>query len=365
MGMLDGVRVLDLSRLLPGPAATAWLAGQGARVDRVETPGRGDFTRHMPPFVGGVGAYFAATSLGKRSLAVDLRHPEGRDLIRRIAPTYDVLVEGFKPGVLEEMGLGPDVLLADHPGLIVARLSGFGQDGPWADRPGHDVNYLGLTGALTAQGRDEHGIVVPTVQIADVGAGLLASAGIASALFDRTRTGRGRVLDVSLTEAALWFAGPVVTGATAEGVDPEPGSLPLAGLFPLYGTYRCADGKWLTIGALEAKFQAEVAAVADGRVEREDLVRLFASRPRDAWVEVLSEACVGPALAPSEVADHPHLAARGAVRRAAGTTWVRPPLGELPEGRWPAVGEHTDAVLAEAGLSPVQVEALRTAGAIA
>ena len=175
--MLDGVRVLDLSRLLPGPAATAWLAGQGAVVDRVEAPGRGDFTRHIPPFVDGMGSYFCATSRGKRSLALDLRRPEAGALIRSILPTYDVLVEGFKPGVLEAMGLGPDVLHAVNPRLVIARISGFGQTGPWSDRPGHDVNYLGLAGVLHATGRSPEGIVLPTVQVADMGGAMIAAAG--------------------------------------------------------------------------------------------------------------------------------------------------------------------------------------------
>lgn len=366
MGTLDGVRVLDLSRLLPGPAATAWLVGQGASVDRVEAPGAGDFTRHIPPFVGDVGAYYAATGRGKRSLAIDLRREGAGALLRRLLPHYDVLVEGFRPGVLEAMGLAPEDLLAAQPGLIVARLSGFGQTGPWSQRPGHDINYLGLAGALHGAQRTATSIAVPTVQVADLGGALVMAAGVAAALFQRERTGKGAVLDVSLAEAALWFFAPVAVGCTAEGADPLPGTVPLAGGLAVYGTYRCADDRWITLGALEGKFQAELAGHTGGALGDADLVALFASKPRDVWVETLAEACVGPVLAPSELAEHPHWLARGAVERVAGTTYVRPPLGELPtQGELPTVGQHTDDVLAEAGVSAAERVALRLAKVIA
>lgn len=366
MGLLDGVRVLDLSRLLPGPAATAWLVGQGAQVDRVEAPGAGDFTRHIPPFVGEVGAYYAATGHGKRSLAIDLRKPGAGELIKRILPRYDVLVEGFRPGVMEAMGLGPDTLLAAQPGLVIARLSGFGQTGPLSQRPGHDINYMGLAGALHGATRTETSIPIPTVQVADLGGALVTAAGIAAALFQRERTGKGAVLDVSLAEAALWFFAPVAVGCTADGVDPAPGTLGLAGGLPFYGTYRCADDRWITLGALEGKFQQELWGHTGGDLGQEALTALFASQPRDHWAQVLAEACVGPVLAPSELADHPHWVARGAVERVAGTTYIRPPLGVFPEsGPLPGVGEHTDAVLGDAGLTPGEVDALRAAKVIA
>lgn len=350
MGRLDGVRVLDLSRLLPGPAATAWLAGQGAVVDRVETPGRGDFARHIPPFVDGVGAYFAATSRGKRSLAVDLRHDEGPALLRALVPHYDVLVEGFRPGVMEAMGLGPDALHALHPGLVVARLSGFGQTGPWAQRPGHDVNYLGLAGALDGVAPGPNGLPIPWVQVADQAGALVAAAGIASALYARERTGRGDVLDISLTEAALWFANPAILGETGEGGPTPRGQHILSGGLPMYGTYACADGRWITLGALEPKFQARLATAVDGDLGAEALRAAFAAKPRDAWVEALAEACVGPVLSPAELADHPQHTARQAVRQLGASSWVRPPLGDLPEGAPPALGADSDEVLADAGL---------------
>lgn len=358
-GPLASVRVLDLSRLLPGPACTWYLQGLGASVDRVESPGAGDFTRHIPPYVDGVGAYFAALSRGKRSLTLDLRKPAAAAVIRRLLPRYDVLVEGFKPGVMEQMGLDPAALVAEHEGLVVARISGYGQTGPWRDRPGHDVNYVGITGGLSLARAD--GAPIP-VQIADLAGALAAAMGIAAALFDAGRSGKGRVLDVSLAEAALSFVAPQVTGFSTEGREPVPAGEALTGGIPLYGTYRCADGKWLTVGALEPKFQMALAAAA-GSIGRPELEAMFLTRPRDTWVDLLADACTGPLLGMGEVASHVHLAARGAVERLGTTTWVRPPFADAPiRGPVPGVGQHTDEVLAEAGLDDAERAGLRAAG---
>lgn len=368
MGALDGVRVLDLSRLLPGPACTAWLAGQGASVDRVEAPGKGDFARHIPPFVDGVGAYFVSTAADKRHLALDLRHPQAPELLHALLPHYDVLVEGFRPGVLEAIGLGPDVLRARFPRLVAARLSGFGQDGPWARRPGHDLNYVGLTGLVHGMVRNERGAPsVPPVQVADMAGALAAAAGIAAALVGVARTGVGRVVDVSLTEAALWCVGPALLASTADGVDPAPATQPLDGGLAIYGTWRCADGRFLTLGALEPGFQAALASEVGDLPDADVLAAAFASAPRDVWVDRLAEACAGPALAPSEVGSHPHLLARDAVRRAGAATFVRPVAGDWPHraGPVPGIGADTDAVLADAGIPAARIAALRADGVVA
>lgn len=362
MGPLADVRILDLSRLLPGPACTWYLQGMGARVDRVESPGVGDFTRHIPPYVDGTGAYFAAVSRGKRSLALDLRKPGAASLVQRLLARYDVLVEGFKPGVLEAMGLDPAELLERHPKLVIARLSGFGQTGPWRDRPAHDLNYVGLTGSLAAAAEGPHGPAVPPVQVADLGGALIAATGIAAALYGRERTGRGRVLDVSLTEAALSFMAPHVVAFTAEGREPIAGGEVLSGGFPMYGVYRCADGRWLTVGAVEPKFQNAVASTV-GAFGRDDLRAAFLTRPRDEWVELLAQACVGPVLAFAELAEHPQLRDRGAVARLGETTWVRPPLADEPlHGAVPGIGQHTDEILDEAGVDEGERLGLREAG---
>lgn len=359
--MLSGVRVLDLSRLLPGPACTWHLAGMGALVDRVETPGMGDLTRHVPPFVGGSGAYFAATSRGKRSLAMDLRRPEATSAIRKMLGGYDVLVEGFKPGTLEAMGLDPRVLLEQHPRLVIVRLSGYGQTGPWADRPGHDVNYVGVTGILTAAAPSGDAFAPLPLQLADLGGAQIAALGACAALFARERTGKGRVLDISLTEAALATAMVAVPAASVAG-DPVPGGDLLTGGVPIYGIYQCADGRYITVGAVEPKFQAAVSAGLGAPTSRPDMIEAFRRLPRDEWVERLADACTGPALRFSEVADFPVFRDRGAVVRLAGASWVRPPFGTDILGDPPRLGEHSDVVLREAGIDP---DPLRAAGVIA
>jgi crotonobetainyl-CoA:carnitine CoA-transferase CaiB-like acyl-CoA transferase len=363
--MLAGVRVLDLSRLLPGPACTWMLQGLGAKVDRIEAPAMGDFTRHIPPFVEGVGGYFAAVSRGKRSITIDLRSEGAAALIRRLLGHYDVFVESFKPEVLEEMRLDPVDLVTEQPELIVARLSGFGQTGPWSDRPGHDITYMGLTGALAAGTHTIDGPAIPAIQVADLSGALTAAMGICAALFDRERTGSGRILDVSLTESALSFMAPHIVPWSTEGREPAPGGEILSGGFPLYGTYRCADGKWLTVGAVEPKFQNAVSAALGGAAGREDLARAFATRPRDAWVDLLGQACVAPVLGIGELADHPQLAERGAVERLGRTTWIRPPLADhVVEGDVPSLGQHTDEILEDVGIPADERAALRASGVL-
>jgi alpha-methylacyl-CoA racemase len=371
-GPLDGIKVLDLSRLLPGPAATWHLAGLGATIDRVETPGRGDFTRYMPPMVDGVGAVFAAVSTGKRSLGVNLRHPDGPGVIRSLLKHYDVLVEGFRPGVLEAMGLAPQELLAEHPGLIVVRISGFGQDGPLRNKPAHDVNYVGYTGALASAAHGPQGPALAGVLIADWTSGMVAAMGAAAALVEREQqrargeTPSGRVIDVSMTECALSLMGPSILGASMTGANPKPGGEMLTGGAPLYGCYETADGSWLTLGALEPKFQAEVArAVGDVPMSHEGLAEVFRTRTRDVWLSELSEACAGPLHTPADAATEPLFLERGAVQRVGKGSFVRPPLGVgTTAGAVPGIGEHTDQVLADGGFTADRIDALRTAGAI-
>lgn len=353
-GPLSGVRVLDLSRLLPGPACSWYLQGLGAEVDRVEPLPSGDYSRHMPPFVDGVGAFYAALSRGKRSMGLHFRHESGPAAIRALAPAYDVLIEGFKPGVMEAMGIGPAVLHELHPGLVVCRLSGFGQTGPWCHRPGHDINYTGLAGIVAATPQSDGLPVPPAVQIADMSGALVGAMGIAAALYERERDGgQCRVLDVALHEAALSMMTPHIAGMTAEQREMRPGDEMLSGALPIYGTYRCRDGRLLTVGALEPKFQQRIRGAIDS-LEREALVEAFAARPRDEWVEILADACVGPALELGELASHPHLVGRGAIERCGVTSFVTPPLrlGSTASGDVPALAEHTQAIFADAGVDP-------------
>ncbi|MFK7927032.1 MAG: CaiB/BaiF CoA transferase family protein [Myxococcota bacterium] len=365
MASLAGVRILDLSRLLPGPACSWYLSGMGASVDRVEPSGAGDPTRAVRPSVDGHSAFYSALNAGDRSIAVDLRHPSTSPLLRRLLREYDVLIDGFRPGVLEAMGLGPHVLHADQPGLIIARLSGYGQTGPWAQRPGHDLNYQGLAGALVYGGGERAGPAVPGAQLADMSGALVAAMGVCAALFDRHRTGEGTVLDISLTEAAMSTMAPHIAVATAKGAPVVPGREMLTGAMPTYRNVRCSDGKWLAVGGLEPRFQA-VLAEEIGSLDPESMDAAFGQRPRDEWVERLPGACVSPILDPSELAQHEQHRSRGAVMTSGPVSYVRQPLrqGSAQTGPVARLGEHTDAILLDAGVGKPEIDSLRAEGVV-
>jgi alpha-methylacyl-CoA racemase len=334
----------------------------GARVDRVEGP-TGDPARHLPPFGHGVGAYFAALNHGKRSIAVNLRSAEGIAAVLRLVPRYDVVIEGFRPGVLEAMGLGPDVLRAARADIIVARISGFGQTGPWAKRAGHDLNYVGLAGVLAR----ESGAAPPApppVQVSDFSGALVAAQQICASLFARERTGHGAVLDISLAQSAMSMMGPLVAALTDEGREPSATGEALSGAVPFYDTFRCEDGRFLTVGSLEPKFQQVLMGVVGSDLGYDALAAVFATAPRDVWVERLEGACVGPALGLNELASHPHWQARQALHSVGSTSWVRPPMDVNEAQSLPAIGEHTDRILAEAGFSTQAIGDLRRVGAV-
>lgn len=355
MRALEGVRVVDLSRLLPGPACTWYLYGLGAEVIKVEDPDGGDYLRHVPPYgPDGMGAWFVALNAGKRSVALDLRRAEHRAGLRALLREADVLLEGFRPGVLARLGLDPDELTRTFPRLIVASLSGYGQSGPLAHEPGHDLDYCALAGLLSLAAR--HGGVpdVPGVQVADLAGGALTAAlGITAALVERGRTGRGQWLDLSMTEGALALALPALA-ATWAGEPPKPGAEALSGGVPVYGMYRCADGGVLAIAALEPKFwRALQAAVGEVPIERGALEALFLTRPRDAWVEILRGACAAPVLELSEVSEHPLHRARGAITGEGPARRLRPPFpGARVGASAPTLGQHTAAELRAAGYDP-------------
>jgi alpha-methylacyl-CoA racemase len=363
-GPLAGVRVVDLSRLLPGPFCSWYLASLGAEVIRVEAPSSPDYTRLLPPLVQGQSVFFAAVNRGKRSVALDWRVPAGLEALRALIATADVLLEGFKPGRLAASGLDPDALLAAHPGLVIASISGYGQSGPWREEPGHDLNYLGYAGFVAALRANEGGAPDPLpLQIADVaGGGLTAALGIAAALFGRERTGRGRWLDISMTDGSLALMMPMLSFALGEGRDLAPGGEMLTGAFAAYRTYACADGELLCVGALEPKFLAALNAQLDAPVAPtpEAMAALFATRPRDEWVDLLQSCCVSPALRATELAGHPLHRGRDNFEEVLGVALPRGPFRWSRSAQAPAMGADTAAVLAPLG---IDVEALVAAGA--
>jgi crotonobetainyl-CoA:carnitine CoA-transferase CaiB-like acyl-CoA transferase len=361
--------VLDLTRLLPGPYATLVLADLGAEVVKLEPP-EGDATRLMPP--GGAGEAFAALNRGKRSLVLDLKRPGAVGVLRRVIARCDVLVEGFRPGVLERLGLGHTELLEAFPSLVVCALSGFGQTGPDRARAGHDLGYVARAGLLGMGGRDGTP-AVPGPQVADIGGAWVAVSGILAALLARASSGRGRLVDVSLLEAATSFGalhlGPAVLGVPV----PAAGEGLLDGSLPSYGLYRTSDGRWLAVGALEPKFFAalcerlglgDLTAEAYGGGEgaegvRALLVRTFASAPLATWTERLAglDACVESVLLPGEVLEDRHLQARG-LFPSPGVLASPLHLGPAAVGAAPGLGEHTREVLSEVGLTPAEIDSL-------
>lgn len=350
---LEGLRVLDLSRLLPGPFLTQLLYDLGAQVVKVEAPGLGDETRWIPPDVEGVGYPFAAVNRGKLSIVLDLKTPGGVEAIKRLATRSDVLLESFRPGVMDRLGLSDATLEALNPRLVRCSLVGY-PPGEYRDDVGHDLNYQSLAGIL-ALGAPS----APPTQVADLGGALYGAAGILAALLARERTGRGARVEVALADAALAFNALPLARARVAGASDEPG-WELTGTIPCYRLYGCADGRHVALAALEQKFWLRFAEATgideslqyDRSPEAHAQVEaLFATRSATEWVAALRKAGVPitPVLAPEEV--RAPASPASPLTRAAGA------------GRAPALGEHTGAVLRDAGFSPEEIRALREGGA--
>ncbi|HEY3355061.1 MAG TPA: CaiB/BaiF CoA-transferase family protein, partial [Polyangia bacterium] len=380
---LRGVRILDLSRLLPGPFCTLVLADLGADVVKVEEPGGGDYLRGLPPLAGGLSAQFVALNRDKRSITLDLKR--GRDVVLRLCERCDVVVESFRPGVLDRLGLGYDALRARNPGLVLLSISGYGQDGPLRERAGHDLDYLALAGLLgMCRGPDGAPGPLP-VQLADLcGGALYGALGVCAALYARRETGAGRHIDLSMTEGALSLLIPQLAAFFATGAAPRQGEGLLGGGHANYRVYPTKDGQHLAVGALEPKFWAalhqalgrpvDYAALAGAPAEQArlgaELEAIFRQKTRAEWEAVFAahDACVEPVLGLGEVPAHPQHAARdvfftlddparGPSRQA--RTALGGPATHRPA---PALGEHTEAVLREAGYDDAAIAALRQAG---
>ena len=372
---LSDLRVLDLSRLLPGPYATLVLAALGARVDKLEDPAGGDYLRNLPPIVDGRSVLFESVNRGKRSLALDLKSVAGKNVFRRLVQRYDLLVEGFRPGVMERLGLSYDQLQAQNPRLIYCSLSGYGQTGPDRLKVGHDLNYIARAGVLGYGGAPGGPPAMPGVQIADVGSALSALVGLLSALHQRNRTGQGCYLDIALNEAALAFLYPhlatrLATGAAGPAL--SRGTDLLNGGNANYNLYRTADGRYLSVGAVEPKFFLELCTrlgkphlprLADGSAEseariRNELAQIFSTQSLSEWVTHFagSQCCVEPVYEGDEVLSDPQLLSRDLFRNAQ----IRLPFamtGFLTEPA-PGLGEQSAQILAEAGFRQDEIEEL-------
>jgi alpha-methylacyl-CoA racemase len=383
-GALEGVRVLDLTRLLPGGFCTLLLADLGADVLKVEDTAGGDYIRWMPPYYGGeaerqngtASAYFLALNRNKRSVRLDLKDERGRDALLRLVEDYDVVVEGFRPGVMDRLSVGYEALRARNPRVIYCAISGYGQTGPLTDRSGHDTNYLALAGLLGLTGPRSGPPIQSAGQIADLGGGgLMAAVGILAAVIERERSGEGQIVDISMTDGALSWLAMVIARFFAEQTVPRRGDLELAGGIACYFPYETKDNRWVSLGALEPKFWQNWCA----GVERSDLIEkqfvhpdsedgaevaaVFRERTRDEWAAFAGEhdCCLEPILDLDEALESDVVRARNMV-----VELDQPGIGKVKQvgapiklsrtpadtsGPAPALGGDTDAVLREIGMA--------------
>jgi crotonobetainyl-CoA:carnitine CoA-transferase CaiB-like acyl-CoA transferase len=374
MSALARLRVLDLTRLLPGGFCSLLLADFGADVVKVEDTGMGDYVRADPPA-------FHALNRGKRAISIDLKNDAGRAAFLQLARTTDVVLESFRPGVMDRLGVGYDRLKQENPRLVYCAITGYGQDGPYAQRAGHDLNYLALTGLLGLTGDPDGPPVQAGGQIADLGGGaLMAAFGILAALRERDASGEGQFVDISMKDGALSWLAMDAARVLAGGATPARGRAQLAGGLICYRPYRCADG-WVTLGALEPKFwQAWCHGV--GRADLADrqfdpvgsdahraVEEMFAARTRDEWQAFNDEhdCCLEPVLDLVEALGRAgDMVVEVGSQRLLGTPvkLSRTPADPTRAGG-PARGGDTDAVLGEAGFAADEIAALRVAGAVA
>jgi alpha-methylacyl-CoA racemase len=402
---LQGIRVLDLSRLLPGGFCSLLLADFGADVLKVEDTGMGDYIRWSPPFYEGAhesarSALFLSLNRNKRSIRLDLKNERGREVLLALVREYDVVLESFRPGVLDRLGVGYERMREENPGLVYCAISGYGQDGPKRDASGHDMNYLGLIGLLGLTGERGGAPVQAAGQIADLGGGaLMAAFGILAALRERDGggpgsqsggSGVGQLVDVSMADGALSWLAMVAASYFADDAVPHRGDLPLAGSLVCYRPYECADG-WVTLGALEPKFwQGFCRGVGredligaqferPGSVAHEQVKEIFISRTREQWEAFAREndCCLEPVLELDEALSSELVQAREMVVELDQPGTQRPvrqlglpvKLARTPGDHarlpGPALGEHTEQVLLAAGYSEQQVAGLLSDGAVA
>ncbi|CAM9996271.1 alpha-methylacyl-CoA racemase [Lampetra fluviatilis] len=375
---IAGTRVVELAGLAPAPFCGMVLADFGAQVVRVDRAG----TRATMPDV---------LARGKQSLTLNLKCPQGVAVLRRLCRASDVLIEPFRPGVMERLGLGPDVLLGENPRLIYARLTGFGQSGPYASMAGHDINYVAVSGLLSMLGRQGEKPTPPLNLLADfAGGGLMCAMGITMAMLERNRSGLGQVIDTSMVEGAA-YVGSFVWRTRPAGLWARPrGENMLDTGAPFYDTYRTADGQYVAVGAIEPQFYSALLkglgldpatmphqmSMDDWPATKREFSRCFAQRSRADWCRVFEgmEACVTPVLTPEEVAGDAHAAGRGSFLRNADGTNVPAPAprlsrtparpGDGTAAADPVVGQHTESVLRELGYGEQEVRQLLADGVV-
>lgn len=382
---LEGLKVLDLTRLLPGGYCTLLLADMGAEVLKVEDPFGGDYVRWFPPKINEESVYFLAVNRNKKSMKLNLKHERGKEIFKELVKGYDVLVEGFRPGVMDRLELGYDVVAEINPRIVYCSISGYGQDGPYSQKAGHDINYIGLAGILGITGHGDRPPVVPGVPMADYGGGgMLAALGIMMALYHRERGGKGQYVDTSMMDGvASWMANIAAKHFALD--DPHNrGEVDLAGGFICYDCYETADGQYLSVGALEPKFWAKFCQLAeredlvdqqvdkqgDGKL-KEEVTKLFKSKTMNEWLALLDgeDTCIEKINTVAEAVNDPQILHRemvveidhpteGRIKAMGNPVKLSDTPGSVDRLPAPGYGAHTSETLRGLGLSDEEIERL-------
>lgn len=374
-GPLSGVKVIEIASIGPGPFAAMMLADMGADIVRLE---RSDAAAGL------ASGSWNHMHRGRPSVSCELKQPGGRDLVLRLAESADALVEGFRPGVMERLGLGPDVLAERNPRLVYGRMTGYGQDGPMASVAGHDINYIAMSGALGAIARAGERPLFPLNLLGDFGGGgMMLAFGVVCAVLEARSSGQGQVVDASMVEGSSVLMTLIHALRDMGAWSDQAGTNLLDSGAHFYEVYECADGGHVAVGALEPQFYAELLRLLELDPEsfpqmdqarwpelKERFAELFRTKPRDEWAEILAgaEACSGPVLGMGEAAEHPHNAARGSFVKVGETLQPAPAprfSRTSPDVPTPAPepGADTETALGEWGLELEEIAALREAGA--
>ena len=382
---LEGLKVLDLTRLLPGGYCTMLLADMGADVLKLEDPFGGDYVRWFPPKINEESAYFLAVNRNKKSMKLNLKHERGKEIFKKLAKHYDVLVEGFRPGVMDRLGLGYEEISRINPRIVYCSISGYGQDGPYSQRAGHDINYIGVAGILGITGFKDRPPVVPGVPMADFGGGgMLAALGIMMALHYRERSGKGQYVDISMMDGVASWMANIAAKHFALNDPQNRGEVDLAGGFICYDSYETKDGRYLSVGALEPKFwtnfcrlidredliDVQVDATEDGKL-KEEIVKIFKGKTMDEWLALLEghDTCIEKINTVAEAMEDPQMLHRemvveidhpteGRVKAMGIPIKLSETPGSVDRLPAPAYGMHTSEVLQGLGLSGTEIEKL-------